>query len=60
MKIILATWNSIKVDWLTRGFSALNLEISPVDKDKTKDVEEKGTTIAENALIKVRAVGVIA
>jgi XTP/dITP diphosphohydrolase len=57
MKLVLATWNKTKVGWLTEGFSPLNLIISSVDKEKTKDVEETGITPAENALIKVRAVG---
>lgn len=59
MKIILATWNKTKVHWLTNGFSILNLPIIPLDKMQIEDVEETGNTFAENALIKVNAIGVL-
>ncbi len=58
MEIILATWNKTKVDWLTKGFSTLGLKIHPLDKNEIDDVEESGSTAVENALIKVRAVGI--
>lgn len=59
MEIILATWNKTKVDWLTKGFLSIGLKIRPLDKNEIDDVEESGNTSVENALIKVRAVGVI-
>lgn len=59
MKILLATWNKKKVQWLTNGFSKLNLPIAPLDKEKIEDVEETGKTCAENALIKVNAIGAL-
>ncbi len=58
MEIILATWNITKVNWLTKGFSSLELKIRPLDKNQIDDVKEDGNTSAENALIKARAVGV--
>jgi len=58
MEIILATWNKTKVNWLTKGFSPLGLKICPIDENEIDDVEENGNTSVENALIKVRAVGV--
>lgn len=57
MKIILATWNTQKLNWLSEGFSKTNLPIASLDKEKIEDVEENGKTCQENALIKVRAVG---
>ena len=57
MKIILATWNTQKFNWLSEGFSKTNLPITSLDKEKIEDVEENGKTCQENALIKVRAVG---
>ena len=57
MKIILATWNTPKFNWLSEGFSKTNLPITSLDKEKIEDVEENGKTCQENALIKVRAVG---
>lgn len=57
MEIILATWNRTKVDWLTKGFSKLGFDITPLDKSEINDIEENGNTSIENALIKVRAVG---
>ncbi len=59
MEIILATWNKTKADWLIKGFSNLGLKIRPLDKNEVDDVEENGNTSIENALIKVRAVGVV-
>lgn len=58
MKLVLATWNYAKIEWLTKSFSKLNLPIIPIDKSKIEDVEETGNTCAENALIKIRAVGI--
>ena len=57
MTILLATWNDIKVKWLTKGFSCLGLTILSVNQDEIEDAEENGSTCAENALIKVRAIG---
>ncbi|MBI9072788.1 MAG: hypothetical protein JEY94_14395 [Melioribacteraceae bacterium] len=57
MKIILATWNSNKLKWLTTGFDKLGLEISSLNGFEIEDVEETGNTCTDNALIKVRAVG---
>jgi XTP/dITP diphosphohydrolase len=59
MEIILATWNKTKIDWLTKGFSNIGLKIRPLYENEINDVEENGNTSAENALIKVRAVGTI-
>lgn len=59
MKILLATWNKKKVHWLTNGFSKLNLPIIPLDKNQIEDVEETGSTCAENALIKVNTIGAL-
>ena len=59
MEIVLATWNKAKVEWLTKGFSALGLKIRQLDKNEIEDVEESGSTSVENALIKVRGVGPI-
>lgn len=59
MNIILATWNRKKVHWLTNGFSKLNLPIASLDKEKIEDVEETGSTCAENALIKINAIGAL-
>ena len=58
MDIILATWNKIKLQWLTQGFSSLGMNIRPVNSNEIEDVEETGITSVENALIKVRAIGV--
>jgi XTP/dITP diphosphohydrolase len=58
MKLVLATWNKTKVGWLTKGFTPLNLIISSIDKEKIEDAEETGITTSENAIIKVRAVGI--
>jgi XTP/dITP diphosphohydrolase len=57
VQILLATWNDIKVEWLTKGFSHLGFTTRPVNRHEVEDVEENGSTCAENALIKVRAVG---
>jgi len=57
MKIILATWNDQKFKWLSEGFSNTNLPIASVNKREYDDVEETGTDCAENALIKVHAIG---
>jgi len=57
MKIILATWNTTKFNWLSNGLSKTSLPIASIIKDKIEDVEENGKTCSENALIKVRAVG---
>ena len=57
MEIILATWNISKVEWLAKGLSSLGLEIRPLNQNEIEDVEENGKTSAENALIKIRAVG---
>ncbi len=57
MEIILATWNKTKVNWLTKGFAPLGLKIRPLDENEVDDVEENGNTSAENALIKIRALG---
>jgi len=58
MEIILATWNTTKAHWLTKGFSPLGLKIRPLDENEIDDVEENGNTSVENALIKVRTIGV--
>ena len=57
MKIILATWNDQKFKWLSDGFSKTNLPIASVNKKEYDDVEETGFDCAENAKIKVRAIG---
>lgn len=59
MEIVFATWNETKIDWLTKGFSSLGLKITSVNKNEIPDVDENGSTSIENALIKVRTVGVI-
>lgn len=57
MKILLATWNTQKIKWLTAGFTDLGLEIHDLRNSNIEDVEETGTTCKENALLKVRAIG---
>ena len=57
MEIVLATWKKAKVDWLTKGFSHLEIKVLPLDKKEIDDVEDSGNTSTENALIKVRAFG---
>jgi len=57
MEIILATWNKVKVSWLTKGFISSGLKIRPLHENEVEDVEESGNTSSANALIKVRAVG---
>ena len=59
MKILLATWNKTKVNWLSNGFSKLDLPIIPLDKNQINDVEETGSTCSENALIKVNTIGAL-
>ena len=51
--------NKTKVKWLTKGFSSLGLKIRPLNENEINDVQEDGNTYVENALIKVRAVGII-
>ena len=57
MEIVIATWNKLKIEWLTNGFSPLGLKIRLLDKNEIDEVEESGKTSVENALIKVRAIG---
>lgn len=59
MKILLATWNKTKVHWLSNGFSKLALPIIPLDINQIEDVEETGSTCAENALLKINAIGTL-
>ncbi len=58
MDIILATWNKSKTNWLAEGFSEIGLRIRGIDKTEIDEAEGIGNTCSENAIIKVRAVGV--
>ena len=57
MKLLLATNNKHKVKEMTEIFADMDYEIiSPKDIGLVLDVDENGTTFAENAMIKARAV----
>ncbi|MFC3746193.1 non-canonical purine NTP pyrophosphatase [Paenibacillus sp. GCM10012306] len=59
MRILLATWNNSKKQWLTEGLASLNLPILTLEEYEhgdIDDVEETGDTCEANALLKVRAV----
>ena len=57
MKFVLATHNPGKLKEMGEILSDLGVEVvSPADAGVTVDVEETGTTFAENALIKARAI----
>ena len=57
MKFVLATHNSSKLREMSDILSNLGIEVvSPKDLGLTVEVEETGTTFAENAMLKARAV----
>ena len=55
MNIVLATHNQNKVRELNAILGALGIEVTPLPQD-FPDIEENGTTFAENAKIKASAV----
>lgn len=57
MKILLATWNKRKVAWLSKGFASLECEVRSINGTEVIEIEKTGATCAENALLKVHAVG---
>ena len=57
MKFVLATHNPGKLKEMADILSHLNIEVvSPADLGLTVDVEETGTTFAENAMLKAKAI----
>jgi XTP/dITP diphosphohydrolase len=59
MRILLATWNKSKKQWLSEGLFSLNIPILTLEdyeNGNINDVEETGDTCEANALLKVRAV----
>lgn len=62
MKIIVATKNSGKIKELKRIFEKLNIDVASQDEEGFNDieVEETGDTFEKNALIKARAVAMLA
>lgn len=57
LKLVLATRNKNKVDEFRELLADLPIELcSALDFSETDDVEETGTTFAENALLKAKAV----
>lgn len=58
MNLFIATWNKHKSIWLREGLSPLNMQFMAPDHLGIDDVEETGANCSENALIKVRAIGV--
>jgi len=58
-KLLFATWNQEKAAWLKAGFQSLEINSSPLDKNKIPDIEETGKTCIENASLKINASGVI-
>ena len=57
MKFVLATHNPGKLKEMADILSGLGVEVvSPADVGVTVDVEESGTTFAENAMLKARAI----
>jgi hypothetical protein len=59
VRIVLATWNPDKIQWLSKGFEDLNLPIEAVDPARFAGCEEDGETCAENAGKKAMSVGAI-
>ncbi len=56
MRLVLATGNAKKVEELARILDGLDVELVPMSAFALEGAEETGTTFAENALIKARAV----
>ena len=57
MKVILATHNPGKLREMSDSLSHLGVEVvSPADMGITVEVEETGTTFAENAMLKAKAI----
>ena len=57
MKFVLATHNPGKLREMGEILSSLGVEVvSPADVGITVDVEETGTTFAENAMLKAKAI----
>ena len=57
MRFVLATHNPGKLKEMSDILSHLNIEVvSPAELGITVDVEETGTTFAENAMLKARAI----
>ena len=58
MKFVLATHNPGKLKEMAEILSGLGVEaVSPADAGVTVDVEETGTTFAENAMLKAKEIG---
>ncbi|OMF61052.1 non-canonical purine NTP pyrophosphatase [Paenibacillus sp. FSL R5-0766] len=59
MKIVLATWNKSKKQWLSKGLKSLNFPVFTLENyhhTDISDVEETGDTCEDNALLKVQAI----
>ena len=56
MKLVLATANEGKIAELARILDGLDVQLVPMSDFDLEQAEETGTTFAENALIKARAV----
>lgn len=56
MEIVLATWNSEKMRWLSQGFDRLSVESRPLRPGEAEDADENGDTFEANALLKAHAI----